>query len=124
MVKLYGAKPSLADFLFESWKVELLASTAIIDRLLNADLVKSAISPRGLSLIKSYTESELAHVGLTLNACPTSEHEYVDNGFQYRWKQVYHGPADSWLDLYEVVEPTVDDGKIKATITTWHREGN
>lgn len=70
-----------------------------------------AIIPNGINLIKRYSADKLKVMGLTLNVQDDNNREFIDNRLNYKWKQVYHGMGDTWLDLYEVTDPTVTESE-------------
>ena len=105
---MYGAPPSLARYLYTHWRVNELGSEIEIDQFLNSATVKQALIPKhDISLVGRYCA-----LGIDLMIEDPLKHLFSDSKHNYKWQQVFHGMTDTWLDLYHVVDPVVDESKI------------
>jgi hypothetical protein len=113
--ELFGAPPNLARFLFGRWGIRDFTSHRQIDAFLASDLFRKAICPNGqINLLKRHAKAEIEAFGTSLHPEGGDGHEFVDSKFGYRWRQVYHGMGEVWLDLYSVTDPQVDEAKVQA----------
>ena len=112
MGAVYGSTYFLSRHLYEQWYVEKLSSKHEIDAFLSSHLVRGAIIPNDINLIKRYDKSELDVMGVELVEKDRDRHEFVDKKNGYSWRQVYHGVGEIWLDKYQVIFPSVDDTRI------------
>lgn len=112
--ELFGAPYNLSRFLFGRWGIEGFSSLQQVEALFASDLFRKTILPNGrISLLRRYTKAEIEALGTSLTPTGGNGHEFTDSRFGFRWRQVYHGMAETWLDLYSVIDPQVDESKIQ-----------
>jgi hypothetical protein len=111
--QVYGVTYYLARRFYERWDLDNLRSKKGIDSFLNSDLLRGVlVSKDGINFVKRYEEAELLSLGVVLEIENENEHLFKDSKYGFRWRQLYHGFSEVWLDLYMIVDPPIDDKAI------------
>ena len=109
--KIYDANENLARYLFDRWNVETKVSLSDLVRFLNSDAVRKVffVLPE-LNRAKNYSVKELEQRGIHLDEVIDSEKRvYRDKKYGFKWREKYHGMADCYTGLYELIEPVPQD---------------
>ena len=113
MHELYDVTSSMARFLFERWNTSKLTSeNAIKSFVASQEVRKVFFINEEINIAKAYSKDELNKLGISLNEIDAEKHLYTDSKYQFTWEEVFHGPSDSYINLYKVIEPKPDDSHL------------
>ena len=108
--ELYSVNENLARFLFERWNIANKYDSSTINEFLRGEEVKKVflIKP-DINIAREYLFTELKEIGINLQTVNEEKHHYRDSKYNYLWKEIYYGMADSWSGKYKIIDPKPED---------------
>lgn len=110
----YGVNENLGRFLFERWHIKHKCTLDNLSKFIKSEKVRRVFFVRpDINRAKRYSRRELIKIGIKLGTLiDAKERIYKDSKYGFTWKEKYHGMADEYSGLFELIEPEPDDAHL------------